>query len=125
MCWATGYHGRAVDTMRERGRQGDDENLAHMWSTHLVNVHFYSTHIVAIDGELAQLDTDGYRRSGHPEHVATGVRQGPSGRLVGPGCRSRGARNVCVQGRLPLGCDRDELCERVGIVECGRVGDAR
>jgi hypothetical protein len=29
--------------------------------THHENVHFYGTHCVDIDGELAQLDTDGYR----------------------------------------------------------------
>ena len=39
----------------------DDEVLAHIWPTHHENVHFYGTHSVDIDGELAQLDTDGYR----------------------------------------------------------------
>ena len=34
---------------------------AHIWPTHHENVHFYGTHSVDIDGELAQLDTDGYR----------------------------------------------------------------
>ena len=37
------------------------EVLAHIWPTHHENVHFYGTHSVHIDGELAQLDTDGYR----------------------------------------------------------------
>ncbi|GIJ29115.1 hypothetical protein Vqi01_42770 [Micromonospora qiuiae] len=31
------------------------------WPTHHENVHFYGTHSVGIDGELAQLDADGYR----------------------------------------------------------------
>ena len=35
--------------------------LAHIWPTHHENVHFYGTHSVDIDGELAQLDADGYR----------------------------------------------------------------
>ena len=35
------------------GRDVDDEVLAHIWPTLHENVHFY--------GELAQLDTDGYR----------------------------------------------------------------
>ncbi|GLY95157.1 hypothetical protein [Actinoplanes sp. NBRC 103695] len=43
------------------GRQVDDEVLAHIWPTHHENVHFYGTHSVDIDGEPAQLDTDGYR----------------------------------------------------------------
>jgi hypothetical protein len=32
-----------------------------MWPTHHENVHFYGTHSVGIDGELALLDIDGYR----------------------------------------------------------------
>jgi len=28
---------------------------------HFYGTHFYGTHSVDIDGELAQLDTDGYR----------------------------------------------------------------
>jgi hypothetical protein len=39
----------------------DDEVLAHIWPTHHENVHFYGTHSVDIDGELAKLDADGYR----------------------------------------------------------------
>jgi TnpA family transposase len=61
VCWATEYHGRAVDTLRAQGREIDDELLAHIWPTHHANVHFYGTHTVDIDGELAKLDTDGYR----------------------------------------------------------------
>jgi hypothetical protein len=33
----------------------------HVWPTHHENVHFYGTQSVDIDGELAQLDADGYR----------------------------------------------------------------
>jgi hypothetical protein len=35
--------------------------VAHIWPTHHEDVYFYGTHFVDIDGELAQLDTDGYR----------------------------------------------------------------
>ena len=35
--------------------------LAHIWPTHHENVHFYGTHSVDVDGELAKLDSDGYR----------------------------------------------------------------
>jgi hypothetical protein len=34
----------------------------HIWPAHHENVHFYGTHSGDVDGELAQLDTDGYRR---------------------------------------------------------------
>ncbi|GIJ28257.1 DDE transposase [Micromonospora qiuiae] len=61
VCWSTEYHGLAVGALRRDGRQVDDEVLAHIWPTHHENVHFYGTHSVDIDGELAQLDTDGYR----------------------------------------------------------------
>ncbi|MGC9666207.1 hypothetical protein ACNTMW_06565 [Planosporangium sp. 12N6] len=50
-----------VAALRRSDRQFDDEILAHIWPTHRRNVHFYGTHSVDIDGELAQLDTDGYR----------------------------------------------------------------
>ncbi|MFI6920008.1 hypothetical protein ACIBIZ_08645 [Nonomuraea spiralis] len=40
------------------------------WPTHHENVHFYGTHSVDIDGELAQLDADGYRPL-HPNRVPT------------------------------------------------------
>jgi hypothetical protein len=39
----------------------DDALLAHIWPTHHENVHFYGTHSVHVDGELAKLDSDGYR----------------------------------------------------------------
>ena len=39
----------------------DDAVLAHIWPTHHENVHFYGTHSVDVDGELAKLDSDGYR----------------------------------------------------------------
>ena len=48
-------------TLRDQGREVDDETLAHIWPTHHAKVHFYGTHTVDIAGELAQLDTDGYR----------------------------------------------------------------
>ena len=44
------------------GRAGAaDATLAHIWPTHHENVHFYGTHSVDVDGELAKLDSDGYR----------------------------------------------------------------
>lgn len=47
--------------LRRTGRDVDDEVLAHIWPAQHENVHFDGTHSVDIDGELAQLDTDGYR----------------------------------------------------------------
>lgn len=61
VCWSTDYHGLAVGALRCDGRAVDDEILAHIWPTHHENVHFYGTHSVDIDGELARLDTNGYR----------------------------------------------------------------
>ncbi|WP_218156012.1 Tn3 family transposase [Nonomuraea wenchangensis] len=61
VCWSTEYHGLAVGTLRRDGRQVDDEILAHIWPTHHENVHFYGTHSVDVDGELAKLEVDGYR----------------------------------------------------------------
>jgi TnpA family transposase len=61
VCWSTEYHGLGVAALRRTGREVDDEVLAHIWPTHHENVHFYGTHSVDIDGELAQLDADGYR----------------------------------------------------------------
>jgi hypothetical protein len=46
------------------GREVDDAVLAHIWPTHHEDVHFYGTHSVDIDDELAQFDTDGYRPLG-------------------------------------------------------------
>ncbi|WP_349877130.1 Tn3 family transposase [Micromonospora sp. HUAS YX12] len=69
VCWSTEYHGLAVGALRRDGRQVDDEVLAHIWPTHHANVHFYGTHSVDIDGELAQLDADGYRPLRLPEHA--------------------------------------------------------
>jgi len=51
----------AVGALRPGGRVVDDEVLAHIWPTHHENVPFYGAHSVDIDGELAQLDDDGYR----------------------------------------------------------------
>ncbi len=53
-------HGLAVTALRRAGRDIDDAALAHIWPTH-ENVHFYGTHSVDVDGELAKLDSDGYR----------------------------------------------------------------
>jgi hypothetical protein len=59
--WTTEYHGLAVAALRRGGRWIDDEVLAHIWPIHHENVHFYGTHSVDIDGDLAKLDADGYR----------------------------------------------------------------
>lgn len=61
VCWSTECHGLAIGALRRDGRGVGDELLAHIWPTHHENVHFYGTHSVDIDGELAQLDADGYR----------------------------------------------------------------
>ena len=37
------------------------EVARHCWPTHHENIHFYGTHSVNVDGELAKLDSDGYR----------------------------------------------------------------
>lgn len=42
-------------------RAGLLRSVRRIWPTHHANVHFYGTHTVDIDGELAKLDTDGYR----------------------------------------------------------------
>jgi len=57
--WTTEYHGLAVTALRRVGRDIDDTVLAHIWPTHHENIHFYGTH--SVDGELAKLDSDGYR----------------------------------------------------------------
>ena len=59
--WTTEYHGLAVAALRRGGRHIDDEVLAHIWPSRHENVHFYGTHSVDVDGELAKLDADGYR----------------------------------------------------------------
>ena len=59
--WTTEYHGLAVAALRRAGRHIADEVLAHIWPSHHENVHFYGTHSVDVDGELAKLDADGYR----------------------------------------------------------------
>lgn len=61
VCWMAEYHGLAVTALRDTGRRIDQEVLAHIWPSHHENVHFYGTHSVDIDSELASLDTDGYR----------------------------------------------------------------
>ena len=59
--WTTEYHGLAVTALRRAGRDIDDAVLAHIWPTHHESVHFYGTHSIDVDGELAKLDADGYR----------------------------------------------------------------
>ena len=59
--WTTEYNGLAVTALRRAGRDVDDAVLAHIWPTHHENVHFYGTHSVDVDGELAKLGSDGYR----------------------------------------------------------------
>ena len=59
--WTTEYHGLAVTALRRAGRDIDDAVLAHIWPAHHENVHFYGTHSVDVNGELAKLDADGYR----------------------------------------------------------------
>ena len=59
--WTTEYHGLAMTALRRAGRDIDNAVLAHIWPTHHENVHFYGTHSVDVDGELAKLDSDGYR----------------------------------------------------------------
>ncbi|MBX7268899.1 Tn3 family transposase [Micromonospora sp. Llam7] len=61
VCWSTEYHGLAVGALRRDDRDVDDGLLAHIWPTHHQNVHFYGTHSVDIDAELAQLDAGCYR----------------------------------------------------------------
>ena len=72
--WTTEYHGLAVAAIRRGGRHVDDAALAHIWPTHHENVHFYGTHSVDVDGELAKLDSDGYRplRTSGPALAAGG-----------------------------------------------------
>ena len=83
--WTTEYHGLAVAALRRAGRDIDNTVLAHIWPTHHENVHFYGTHAVDVDGELAKLDSDGYR----PLRAATATvahdrrfRDGPAQRGV-------------------------------------------
>jgi TnpA family transposase len=59
--WTAEYNGLAVTALRRAGRDIDDAVLAHIWPTHHENIHFYGTHSVDVDGELAKLGTNGYR----------------------------------------------------------------
>jgi TnpA family transposase len=59
--WTTEYYGLAIAALRRGGRVVDEEVLAHLWPSHHENVHFYGTHTVDVDRELAKLDADGYR----------------------------------------------------------------
>jgi hypothetical protein len=59
--WATEYHGLAVTALRRAGQHIDDAVLARIWPAHHENVHFYGAHSVDVDGELAKLDSGGYR----------------------------------------------------------------
>ncbi len=58
---APSYYGLAVTALRRADRPSNDEVSAHIWPSHHANVNFYGTRAVDIDGELAKLDTDGYR----------------------------------------------------------------
>ena len=70
--WTTEYHGLAVTALRHAGRDVDDAVLAHIWPTHHENVHFYGTHSVDVAGELAKLDSDGYRPLRSPGSAPAG-----------------------------------------------------
>jgi TnpA family transposase len=59
--WTTEYYGLAITALRRTGRAVDEEVVAHLWPSHHENVHFYGTHTVDVDRELAKLDADGYR----------------------------------------------------------------
>ncbi len=59
--WTTEYYGLAIAALRRGGRDVDEEVLAHLWPSHHENVHFYGTHTVDVDRELAKLGADGYR----------------------------------------------------------------
>jgi TnpA family transposase len=61
VCWMSEYLGLAVSTLRAAGRHIDDETLTHIWPTHHANVLLYGTHTIDIAGDLAGLDTNGYR----------------------------------------------------------------
>lgn len=53
---------------RRAGQHVDDEVLAHIWPSHHENVNFYGTHLDDVDGELAKLDSDGYRPAAPTGH---------------------------------------------------------
>ena len=60
--WTTEYHGLAVDALRGAGTPASTTRSSPTSGpAHHENVHFYGTHTIDIDGELAKLDTDGYR----------------------------------------------------------------
>ena len=71
--WISEYYGRAIAEMRAGGHLIQDEVLAHLWPTHHDNVNFFGTITVDIDGELAKLDTDGYRPLRHIPATASTV----------------------------------------------------
>jgi TnpA family transposase len=65
--WTTEYYGLAIAALRRTGRAVNEEVLAHLWPSHHENVHFYGTHTVDVDRELAKLDADGTGRCA-PRH---------------------------------------------------------
>lgn len=54
-------HLGSPDLLTARQPFATNDVLAHIWPGHHANVNFQGTHTVDIDGELATLDTDGYR----------------------------------------------------------------
>ena len=55
--------------------------MAHLWPSHHENVHFYGTHTVDVDGELAKLDADGYRPLRPTAAATTGAGLGQLGSM--------------------------------------------
>jgi hypothetical protein len=75
--WTSEYNGLAVTALHRAGRDIDDAVLAHIWPTHHENIHFYGTHSVDVDGELAKLVSDGYRPLRTPGPATTAVAGDP------------------------------------------------
>jgi len=59
--WTTEYYGRARGQMRAKGRQVDDEVLAHISPAQSEHVNFFGAITVDVNHELAKLDPTGYR----------------------------------------------------------------
>ena len=52
----------AVESIRRSGRRIDEEVLAHICPAHSENINFVGAIDVAIEGELVQLGSTGYRQ---------------------------------------------------------------